>query len=543
MLAGRGAKRNGEGGTQRQLTMHARSRAARAVALLVVCSLVLCGCGLLQRGGPQPALLPTRTLPPPREVTDVPTTTPAAPTATQAELVADTPVATDGASARPTAQAAATPRPTHEPTLAACSRTKLDLVATALQPAKSAGQIAFDAMDGNLALTDPAGHVTAVTGDANLDDANGALLTYNFPAFSDDGKSLAFIGFNTVSGTDTITQTLFAAPAKGKARLTTLYSTSADNIPYMDWSPDGQWLAFMTVNDDGGTLQVVAPDGGKPAEVGKADYVYMDWRRDAAALALHFGSSGSDGPRVAVVDAQSRKTALFDDVPGAFMAPQFSPDGKYILLVTAENGSDKEDLVLADATGKSLCAIAPLLDGAAFAWSPDGRRVAWIDTVSTRNAPGPLYVQEVATGRQQQYSATALGFFWSPDGTRLASYSVEFNGTPTDVGRAGSALDMPAAQQPSGALLRIEVADVNTGRRVRVADTVPSRTFLQVLAFIDQYSRAISPWSPDGQKLVFTTAIEAEQTVAVVVATLGDLSAPVQFKRVGEGTLAVWSPR
>jgi len=90
--------------------------------------------------------------------------------------------------------------------------------------------------------------------------------------------------------------------------------------------------------------------------------------------------------------------------------------------------------------------------------------------------------------------------------------------------------------------LRIEVIDSRSGQSVKVADTYPSRQLQQYFQFFDQYSRSVSPWSPDGKHLVFTTQSPDGQTADVGVATL-DAAGSVSLKRVAAGTVAFWSPK
>lgn len=90
--------------------------------------------------------------------------------------------------------------------------------------------------------------------------------------------------------------------------------------------------------------------------------------------------------------------------------------------------------------------------------------------------------------------------------------------------------------------MRLEIADVTTGVLVRVADTIPSGDFLNMLQFFDQYSRGASPWSPDGRSLAFVSVDEATDAAWIYVARVGE-DGRAQVERLVEGGLASWSPR
>ena len=90
--------------------------------------------------------------------------------------------------------------------------------------------------------------------------------------------------------------------------------------------------------------------------------------------------------------------------------------------------------------------------------------------------------------------------------------------------------------------MRLEIADVTTGALVRVADTIPSGDFLNMLQFFDQYSRGASPWSPDGRSLAFVSVDEATDAAWIYVARVGE-DGRAQVERLVKGGLASWSPR
>jgi Tol biopolymer transport system component len=233
---------------------------------------------------------------------------------------------------------------------------------------------------------------------------------------------------------------------------------------------------------------------------------------------------------------------VLDLLPGAFQSPHFSPDGKHMLYVV--NSGQADELVLAGTDGAPMCTVVPIEKSAFFAWSPDGGRVAMLDTVTPLTSPAPLLLFDLNDGSRKQLHDGASAFFWSPDGSRLAVFSVvpDVSLTPLGQSSASSKLYAPMAQQRSAAL-RIEVIDPNTGTRTRVADTYPSRQFLQYLQYFDQYSRAVTPWSPDGKHLVFSSVSPERGTTDIAVGTVNDAQTGIDVTRIAAGTLAFWSPR
>ena len=449
------------------------------------------------------------------------------------------------------ASSTATPRIANtKPAAPACSDAKPDLAQLPLKPTQSQGNIVYITSDGNIALTDAAGRKTvSVTTDGFIDRAKQELHVYQFPTFSNDGKSLAFVSVSSSAAANGVTQTLHVANATEKAALTDLYTTAEANIPYLDWSPDNETVAFLTIGNGEGEIRTVSKTGGPVSILDSGSSVYWHWRNDSSAIIAHLSGSysqnGGDAhlsliSAIANNGAQSKLTRI-ESLPGHFQSPHYSPNGKFMLFVQSID-REIDDLMLADATGKLICTVTRMVAGAFFAWSPNGAQIAYLDTVSPMQQPGPLTILDLATGKRTNMEHNGMMFFWAPDGTKLALYSVARDAEPTQLGNGTNKLTAPA-QQSGSVALRIEVIDAKTGAAIKVADTLPTRDFLQIFQFFDQYSRAVTPWSPDSNSLVFVTADATTQKADIGVATFNKSKNAFTVGRVGSGSIAFWSPQ
>ncbi len=523
----------------KRLSRLGATRPARVIAMAVaVAAVLLSACSGLAGGAPAaPALLPTRTLAPIRTVAPVTPdpTQPPAPTSAAPSSGADSQIAT--------------PAPTRVSSMTSCSSLKLDAGATSAttKVASAAGRIVYVTIDGNIGVSDVAGkNVIEVTSDANTDASKGAFRIYTFPTFSGDGKSLAFVSYATISGTQTATQTLYVTTPEQKAKTLKLYTTSDDSIPYLDWSPDGKQIAFLTIRSGKGAMRMISKDGGKATVIEEGSSAYWHWRADSTALMTHLSGSPatSADAHMSIADAKGANPKKITSLPGNFKAPQFSPNSKYLLFVARTGGDD--DLVISDATGKPLCSLAVLEAGASFAWSPDGQRIAWISSSLTLQNPAPLSIFDLTTGATTQAHDEAIAFFWSPDSRHIAVYSVVTDGVPTEFNAAGKVDEQASiAAQAGSQMLRIEIVDAAVGgaKPIEVADTAPTSAVIDVMGFFDQYSRAVTPWSPDGKQLVYTTVSHQQSRMDLVVATLSSAADKVALSRLTDGVLAFWSPR
>ena len=522
------------------------------VAGLFAAALITSACGPRPTAGPEILLLPTRTLAPEPARTEPPASSGAA------RVVTETPGSAGVAS------------------IVACAAGLGPFASNSALPTGD-GQIVFVGSDGNVGLVDPAtARAQRVTRDAGVSQESQTGRAYLFPTFSADGRALAFVRLErTLAG---YTQTVQVAEARELPPLTGLYATSTDNIPYLDWAPDNRSLAILSINGRTGSLRLSGTDGGASTVVATGASVYWHWRADAGALIAHTDGAADTAAnaRLSLVRPGAARAERLSALPGYFQAPQFSPDGQRMLYV-AQFG-DSEALTLADANGTPQCGLSTVADAMYFAWSPNGRHVALIDTPQLLGEPNLLEVIDIGTGRRTSLARNAVSYAWSPNGRYLAMWSVVPDGqvidpaavrsagaTPTPAPAATLASTarpaLPPTATPRGArpsptaaptqtatasglqfAVRLEIADVSTGALIRVADTIPSSEFLSAAQFFDQYSRGASPWSPDGRSLAFVSVDEASDAAWIYVARVGE-DGRAQVQRLAEGGLATWSPR
>ena len=435
-----------------------------------------------------------------------------------------------------------------------CSATKPGLKATAPVLGNTPGQIVYLTTDNNIVLTDESGRTRVnVTTDAFVSADGNAGRIYMFPTFSNDGKSLAFISMATTADFNGITQTVHVALAASGATLTNIYETNEFNIPYLDFSPDSEQVAFLTISGSFGAIRVVNKKGGDITVFDTGSPSYWHWRQDSSAMVTHLGGRATERgatASIALIEAKGAtkvKRVVLDALPGNFQSPHYSPDGTHVLYVAnTSKGSDQDELILADAVGKPICTLTSIKASAFFAWSPDGSHVAVMDTSSPLNQPAAVQIYDLSDGSTKSIKEDASVFFWSPSGDKLAVYSIVTNPQFDKLGAGTSKMDSLAqssgiAQTQFG--LRLEVIDIASGKATRIADTYPSRQLQQYFQYFDQYSRSLSPWSPDGKHLVFATLSPTAQTVDVAVAAIDAVANSVSVKRVAAGTIAFWSPK
>lgn len=173
------------------------------------------------------------------------------------------------------------------------------------------------------------------------------------------------------------------------------------------WSPDGRYLAFacrkkQVVSDvrwrlaslcliqpDGSGLQIVAENvfvqGRDPNADFEGDRQYLDWSPDSQWLVY---VSGTDQPDISIVNIATREVRLLAVSPGKDVNPDWSPDGRRIAFASNRNGRD--EIFVIDADGSNLASLTPnpQVDNYSPIWSPSGQHLAFLISSGGRDELG-----------------------------------------------------------------------------------------------------------------------------------------------------------
>ena len=215
--------------------------------------------------------------------------------------------------------------------------------------------------------------------------------------------------------------------------------------------------------------------------------------------------------------------------------PAFSPDGKWLGFVS--DRSDTRQLYRLSLEGGEAEVLTTGAEGVtAFAWAPDGARIAYTTTDPVTPAMkertekygeytnedrdarmAQLHVVDLATKTSRPLTAGPFvvgSFAWSPDGARLAfDHRVS-----SDAGMSGSA--------------DLSLVDVTSG---------------QVTPLVTQAGPDTNPkWSPDGRHIAFESAMAKpfyffENSAIAVVAASGGTPEPLTARFDENPSLVAWT--
>ena len=252
------------------------------------------------------------------------------------------------------------------------------------------------------------------------------------PAFSPDGEWLAFI-----SGEAGMLDLWIVAVAGGEPKRLTSETNPLDEPRWTPrWSPDGRWIAYVSSrsgernNDD---LWLVSPDGERTRQITTGLMVNTD------------AAWSPDSRRIAVIANTVNEHWYGDDAdlwlvdPGAGPATRLTPDGGHSWR----------------------------LEGAGVAWSPDGETIY---ALSQRNGDRNIAAVPAGGGVRTPVTnvlGTVIDFVLSPDGGTLALVQASPTTPP----------DLFTLPRTGGRLRRLTDCYQQVTGDLRTPERIPFRTF------------------------------------------------------------------
>ena len=402
----------------------------------------------------------------------------------------------------------------------------------------SSGLIAYLGTDGNVYIVGPGGeNQKAVTQDASLSATSGSeRRLYQQPTWSPDGRRLAFLGFSGKA--DTLDKsTLYTVASNGKDLVEAF--TSTEYFPfYLYWTPDSQSVSFLSngSNENELALHLAAATGGESRILGVGQPFYWAWSPSSDVLVIHTGGAIAENPAAKLayltLTGNSEGTSIALD-PAAFQAPDWSKDGERI-VVAAEGKDGKGLLALTGRDGSQRETLGEFEGPVTFSLSPDGHLLAYTVQDKSQEDPAGFFKQLVVLDVEDPAKSSHIvrdvlvGFFWSPDSHNIAYFA------PT-VSSPGSSKE--TAPLPVEIQLGLYLVDVRTGAITRLAVFSPTSDFIDILPFYDQYQRSTTIWSPDSQRIVYSSGDSGGDEGIYVVQASGE-GVP---QRIASGTVAYWS--
>jgi Tol biopolymer transport system component len=252
-----------------------------------------------------------------------------------------------------------------------------------------------------------------------------ALSMQTYPAWSPDGKSIAFLGYTDNDSVQLFVQGLDAATAVQITGQDVDVNTGAP--PF--WTADSRTIYFRcTIAGTGGGLCRIPAGGGGPTLVQK-NVQSASISPDGRTLAIWPGFPEGGNLALWIASPPEGKRRRYDPMP--FQSTQyynnpaiaFTPDGKHILLSVALDTRGETSWLLPwpEGKGRPVLLQAALPGTPQPSWLPDSRHFVFAGR--SPGAPSRLFMTDTKSGRYWPVLAQDRTVSYptaSPDGARVA---------------------------------------------------------------------------------------------------------------------------
>jgi len=311
--------------------------------------------------------------------------------------------------------------------------------------------------------------VAAADGSMNVQYTRGEHSSTS-PAFSPDGQHIAFLSDRSGKNQIWLMRLLGGEPEQ--------LTGEEKGVGAFQWSPEGDRVAYLTVDPDTEEEEkaekekraVILVDqnfkyshlytirlekdeeGERPVQrLTRGDFhvTDFDWSPDGSSIAFAHKPEpviNNNEYDISMVASDSGALSLLVDQPGSDRSPRYSPDGKYIALVT--DGGRPEpiglgDLALVPASGGdliSLPAITPDRRAGIIDWTADSQNLLFSEVVGTGQMAMLYPVRDLLDGQEAPKAlptftpetGTAGSFAFDPQSRKLA-YVYQTTDTPAEL--------------------------------------------------------------------------------------------------------------
>ncbi len=222
-----------------------------------------------------------------------------------------------------------------------------------------------------LAVSSWAGeHTNVYTMKADGTERKLVLENAYSPSWSPDGKRLVVVREGSLD-VDSVNALAIVNADGSDAR--TLELVAAEDAEFLDVSrvvPDGKLIAFVAVDEDSATIELVSPEG-KAASMPKVEAngeTGLSWSPDSTSLAFDRYVETKDGGHLAAVVldlATGRETVYAGEQLGA-QSPTWSPEGDVLAFIStsmrAESTTTTDDLALVRRRGLRVAALGDVTE-------------------------------------------------------------------------------------------------------------------------------------------------------------------------------------
>jgi TolB protein len=248
---------------------------------------------------------------------------------------------------------------------------------------------------------------TLLVADADGEGSQVALASAEpiiSPAWSPDGKSLAYVSFESQKAVVWV-QDL----GTGERRVLANFRGS-NSAPA--WSPDGRELAVTLSRDGPAQLHVLPRGGGTPRRLTASSAIDTEPVYTPDGRTIYFVSDRGGGPQIYRVPAQGGAVDRVTFTGSYNISPALSPDGKLLAFVSRQGSAYR--LMVQDSEGGTARPLTDTSDDESPSFAPNGRLIMYAsrqqgrDVLMTTTLDGRIKTRLLSTNADMREPA------WGP---------------------------------------------------------------------------------------------------------------------------------
>jgi TolB protein len=197
------------------------------------------------------------------------------------------------------------------------------------------------------------------------------------PAWSPDGKSVAFVSFESKSA-EIIVQDVATGEQRHVSQRAGINGAPA-------WAPDGRTMALTLSRKDGDVdVYTLSLDSQVLTRMTFDPGIDTEPAWSIDGKKLYFMSDRAGNPQIYEIDVSDPRSPRRLTFDGSYNArPRVSPDGKKLALMHRENGNDR--IAILDLTSKSLLVVSDGHDDESPSFAPNGAMIMYATRIRGRS--------------------------------------------------------------------------------------------------------------------------------------------------------------
>ncbi len=260
-------------------------------------------------------------------------------------------------------------------------------------------------------VTKAAGRFTLRVADADGEGGKVAVTSPQpiiSPAWSPDGKSLAYVSFEKQKAV------VYVQDALSGARREVANFRGSNSAPA--WSPDGQTLAVTLSRDNGSQLYLIDRNGGNVRRITNSNAIDTEPKFAPDGHGIYFVSDRGGGPQIYRTGIGGGNVERVTFSGNYNISPAISPDGRTLAYVSRQGGAFRLYTLDLSSSGAQPVALTDTDDDESPSFAPNGKLIIYASRAGGRGILMTTTLDGKIKARLPSQTADLREPVWGPFG-------------------------------------------------------------------------------------------------------------------------------